>query len=168
MIERSEVAVAMARKEYYPDVTLNGGYYNMGSMPPMWMFRADVKLPLWSRKQRAGVTEQSYTLTASRRSYESTRNTLESQIREDYLAAEAAKKLMDIYSSTVIPQSNLALESALGGYQAGQGDFMSVLQNFMTSVEYEMNYHEEMQNFHAALTRMEESSTMPLIHMEAK
>jgi len=38
----------------------------------------------------------------------------------------------------------------------------------MTSVEYEMNYHEEMQNFHAALTRMEENSTMPLIHMEAR
>ena len=37
----------MARKEYYPDVTLNGGYYNMGRMPDMYQFGVDIRLPLW-------------------------------------------------------------------------------------------------------------------------
>src|ERR1035437_75082 len=41
MVERSELAVNMARKEYYPDVTLNAGYYFMGGMPPMYEVRAD-------------------------------------------------------------------------------------------------------------------------------
>ena len=128
------------------------------------MFRADVKIPVWSKRLRAGVTEQANTVAEARRNYESTRNGLTFRIQDEYLAAESAKKLMDIYSSTVIPQANLALESALAGYQAGQGDFMGVLQNFMTSVEYEMNYHEEMQNFHSALARIEEISSMPLTH----
>ena len=38
MIQRAEVAVNLARKEYYPDFTLNGGYYNMGGMPPCTCF----------------------------------------------------------------------------------------------------------------------------------
>jgi outer membrane protein, heavy metal efflux system len=164
MIERSEVALSAARKDYYPDFAVTGGYYNMGSMPPMYTFRADVKIPVWSKRLRAGVTEQANTVAEARRNYESAQNSLTFRIQDEYLAAESAKKLMDIYASTVIPQANLALESALAGYQAGQGDFMGVLQNFMTSVEYEMNFHEEMQNFHSALARIEEMSAMPLTH----
>jgi outer membrane protein TolC len=165
-IERNELAVNSARKEFYPDFALSGGYYNMGSMPPAYMFRADVRLPLWRTKQRAGVTEAANTLAESRRTYQASQNDIAYRIKEDYLLAEASAKLMDIYSSTIVPQSNLALESALAGYQTGTGEFMSVLQSFISSVEYEMNYHEEMLNFHLALTRMEELSGMPLTHVE--
>ena len=45
----------LARKEYYPDYTVSGGYYYMGSMPAMYMARVDFKLPAYFwRKQRAG------------------------------------------------------------------------------------------------------------------
>ena len=77
MIERSELAVNMARKEYYPDVTLNAGYYNMGAMPPMYEVRADFKVPIYFwRKQRAGVNEQVGNLSQARRTYEATDQSL--------------------------------------------------------------------------------------------
>jgi outer membrane protein TolC len=167
MIERAQVAVTAARKEFYPDFGLTGGYYYMGSMPPMYMFRADVKLPLWTRRQRAGVTEQANTLVQSRRTYEATQNNLDYRVKEEWLTADAALKLMNLYSATVIPQANLTLESSLATYQTGAAEFMGVLANFMTSVEYEMNYHEEMQNFHVALARIEEMTAMSLTRTEA-
>src|SRR5205807_7045381 len=52
MIERAELAVDLARKDFYPDTTINAGYYNMGSMAPMYMFRVDVKVPLTLKRQR--------------------------------------------------------------------------------------------------------------------
>ena len=59
MIQRSELAVNQARKEYYPDVTLNGGYYNMGLMAPMFEAKVDFNLPYFTRgRQRAMVAEQ--------------------------------------------------------------------------------------------------------------
>ena len=164
MIERSETAVNMARKEWYPDLGVTAGYYNMGAMPSMYMFRLDVSIPLWGRRQRAGIAEQSYSLTAARRTYEATQQTLAARLREDYEMAQTALKLMNAYSSTLIPQSNLALESGLASYQTGTADFMPVLQNFMSSVEYEMNYHVQMENFHMALARLEEMSGMALTH----
>ena len=162
MIQKSEIAVNMARKEWYPDFALTGGYYYMGSMPPMYMFRADVKLPLWGRKQRAAITEQVNTLAQSRRTFEATQQSLGARLKEDWLMAETALKLMNLYSGTVIPQATLALESSLAGYGSGAGDMAGVLTNFMTSVEYEMNYHEQMLNFHLALARLEEMAAMPL------
>ncbi|MBL8290433.1 MAG: TolC family protein [Bryobacterales bacterium] len=164
MIQRAEVAVNMARKEYYPDFTLNGGYYNMGGMPPMYMFRADFKIPLYYfRKQRAAVTEQSQNLVQSRKTYEATNQGLHFRIQDDYLMAETSARLVQVYGKTVIPQASLALESSLSSYETGSVDFLSVFMNYITVVEYQMNYYEELQNFYLALARLEEMTGRPLV-----
>lgn len=164
MIQRAEVSVNMARKEYYPDVTLNGGYFNQGSMPAMYQFRADIKIPIYYfRKQRAAVTEQSLNLAQSRRTYEVTNQGLHFRIQDDYLMAETASQLIKLYGQTVIPQARLALESSLTSYETGSVDFLSVFMNYVTVLEYQMNYNEELQNFYLALARLEEMTGRPLV-----
>jgi outer membrane protein, heavy metal efflux system len=163
MIERSQLAVNMARKEYYPDVTLNAGYFNMGSMPPMYEFRADVKVPLYFwRKQRAGVNETVSSLSQARRAYEATDQTLRSRIQDDFAMAQASAKLMKLYKQTVAPQAGLALESSVNTYQTGAGDFLSVLLNFSMVLDYGMNYFDEALNYSLALSRLEEMTGQPL------
>ena len=133
MIERSELAVNLARKEYYPDYAVTAGYFNMGSMPDMYMVRMDFKLPIYYfRKQRAGLTEQAQTLVESRRNYEATNQALHFRIKDDYLMATTSKQLLDLYGRAVIPQASLALESSLSSYQTGSVDFLSVLTNYIT------------------------------------
>jgi len=84
MIERSELAVNSARREYYPDVTLTGGYFNQGSMSPMYQFQASFKVPIYYwRKQRAGVNEQVSALSQARRTYEATDQSLHYRIQDD-------------------------------------------------------------------------------------
>lgn len=164
MIQRSEIGVNMARKEYYPDFTLNGGYYSMGSMPPMYMFRADVKIPLyWFRKQRPGVTERANELQQARATLRSTEQSLNYQIKNDLTMAEAASRLVALYRETVIPQASVTLESSLSSYEAGRVDFLTVLMNYITIVEYEMNYNEELQNLFLALSRLEEMTGRRLL-----
>src|SRR5450759_3003166 len=163
MIERSELAVNMARKEYYPDVTLNAGYYYMGSMPPMYEVRADVKVPIYFwRKQRAGVNEQVSSLSQVRRTYESTDQALRYRIQDDFLMAQASARLMKLYTQTVVPQGNLALESSLSTYETGSVDFLSVLSNFTMVLDYEMNYYDEAMNYALALSRLEQMTGQAL------
>ena len=103
MIERSELAVNSARKEYYPDVTLSGGYFNQGSMAPMYQFQASFKAPIYFwRKQRAGVNEQVSMLSQTRRTYEATDQSLHFRIKDDYTMAQASSKLMKLYQQTVV------------------------------------------------------------------
>src|SRR5690349_22246503 len=99
MVERNELALNLARKEYAPDYVLSGGYFNQGAMPPMYQVRLDVKLPAWYwRKQRADVTVQSYGAAEARRSYDAARQNLAVRIREEYANAETTRKLMDLYA----------------------------------------------------------------------
>lgn len=164
MIERTELALNMARKDYYPDYVLSGAYFNQGRMADMWQFRVDFKLPAYFwRKQRAGVTEQAQNLSQARRNYEATNQALHFRIKDDYLMAAASQRLMKLYGQTVIPQASLALESSLASYETGAIDFLSVLTNYVAVVEYETNYYEELQNYYLALSRLEEVTGLKLI-----
>jgi outer membrane protein TolC len=157
VVQRTELAVNLARKDYYPDYTLSAGYYNMGSMPSMYMARMDFKLPAYFwRKQRAEVAEQAGYLSQARHNLEAANQVLGFRIKDDYLMAETSYRLMNMYANTVIPQSALALQSSLISYETGAVDFLSVLTNFITTLDYELNYHEEMLSYFLAVTRLEE------------
>jgi outer membrane protein TolC len=161
-MERAQTALNLARKDYYPDFTVSGGYYYMGAMPPMYVFRADVKLPLRRAKTRAQITERSEEIAQTRYGYEATARDLEFRIKDEYTAADTAQKLLDLYERTVIPQARLAVESSLASYETGATDFLSVLSNHVAAFEYEMNYHEQMQEYHLALARLEELTGVEL------
>jgi len=165
MLQRAETALTLARKDYYPDTTLNAGYYNIGSMPPMYMFRADLRIPLYyRRKQRAAETEQAAGVVEARRNYEASSQSLLYRIKNDYLAAETSSKLMTIYSKTIVPQARFTAESSLASYENGTTDFLNVLNNYMAVFDAEMSYHEQMQEFHLALSRLEELTGVELMH----
>jgi outer membrane protein TolC len=159
LVERGDAAANLSRKDYYPDYTLSGGYFNQGSMPPMWQFRVDFKLPayFWNR-QRAAVNEQAFTATEARRNYESTEVSLEARIREQYTVAQTARRLVELYEKSVIPGAQLALESSLAGYETGTLDFLAVFSNFMNVVDYELMDHEAIMQFHVAKAQLEELS----------
>jgi outer membrane protein TolC len=164
MIERGEIAVNLAHKDYYPDFGVSGGYFNQGSMSPMYQFRLDVTVPAYyKRKQRAALTEQTLLLTQARREYEATNQTLHFQIQDQFLLVQASWKLLLLYSNTTVPQASLAFESSLSSYEAGTVDFLSVLTNYMSVLDYELNYYEELQNYYMALAQLEEMTGTSLI-----
>jgi len=163
MVERSDLATTLARKSLYPDYTVAGGYFNQGSMPPMWQVRVDFKLPAYFRtKQTAGIAEKAALATEARHTYEATEVAIQAQIRSMYTEASASRRLMDLYQKSVIPGAQLALESAMAGYQTGSLDFLSLFSNFMNVVDYELMYHEELMKFHVAQARLEEMTGMSL------
>ena len=163
LVERSQLAANLARKDYDPDYTVSGGYFNQGGMPPMWQFRMDFRLPAWFwGKQRAAVAEQTFALSDARHSYEAAGVDLQARIRENYTVADTALRLTDLYQKSVIPEARLALESSLASYRTGNVDFLSVFSNFMNVVDYDLMYHEELMQFYVAVARLEELANVEI------
>ena len=78
--------------------------------------------------------------------------------------ASTSVRLARLYRDTVLPQARLALESSMASYQTGAVDFLSVLTNFGTVLEYEMTYFEELTSYHTAVSRLEEMTGTALMH----
>jgi outer membrane protein TolC len=164
LVERTELALNLARKDYYPDYTVSGGYYYMGSMPPMYMARVDFKLPAYFwRKQRPAVAEQAATVAGARQDYQAANQALSFRVKDEYLMAETSFRLMNMYSTTVVPQASLAMQSSLASYETGAVDFLSVLMNFTSMLDYELNYQDESLSYFLALARLEEMTGVDLL-----
>ena len=156
-ITKAQQQLSLARKEFLPDFGINvTAQQPVGGMP--WMYGVDVMVtvPLfWQRKQRPMVAEAAAGLEAGRRMRDNTVARAEAQVTELYVNAASARRLMDLYSGSILPQSRLTLESALASYQVGQAEFLTVLTNFMSVLTYEVGLEEQRAQYHAALAGLE-------------
>jgi cobalt-zinc-cadmium efflux system outer membrane protein len=163
VIDSKQLGVQMARKDYYPDFDIMGGYYNQGQMKDMWEFKVQVNVPIYFwRKQRYALEESSLRLVEAQKTYRATDQMLSFRIRDRYLAAEASRKLMDLYSKRILPQAQFALESSLASYETGGVDFLTVLSNLSSILENEINYSEQRAEYLKALAGLEELVARPL------
>ncbi|HXJ44401.1 MAG TPA: TolC family protein, partial [Bryobacteraceae bacterium] len=157
MIERGELQVNLARKDFHPDYTVAAGYYYMGTMSPMYQVRVDIPIRIFGEKrQRPALAEQVDRLAEARRNYEVADQSLQFRIREAYISAESALRLAKLYKSTILPQSSLTIESALTAYANGTGDQTSVLTNVIAKTDSEERLHEAELSCLLALARLEE------------
>lgn len=156
LIERSQLAVNLARKQYYPDFSVGYTYQNRPLLPEMHGFAVSLNLPVFYKsKQREGVNEATQELLSSERSRENRETLLYFEVKEQYLAAKASDELAKLFSRAVVPQASLALESSLAAYRVGSVDFLNVLDNFTTVLNYEIDYYRELANYQIALARLE-------------
>lgn len=162
-VEKNTLALNLARRDYYPDFGVMGGYFNQGRFPAMYEFRFDVKLPLYFwRKQRYAVQEQAANISQSRHQYQATAQMLNFRVKDDYLAAKTSEKLADLYGKGVVPQATLTLESSIASYETGAVDFLTLLSNFITVLDSQLNYYEELASYHKALARLEQDTGLKL------
>lgn len=162
MVEGSQDAVRLAQKQYDPDFTVNYTYQQRPDLQDSNGFMVSVNIPIFYRsKQREGVIEASHDLIGASRDLDDRETTVNFEIKQQYLAATASQDLMNLYSKAIVPQSSLALESSMAAYEVGKVDFLSMLDNFIYVLDYEVNYYQELSNFETALARLE-----PLINRD--
>jgi outer membrane protein TolC len=156
-IDRGQQALQLANKELLPDFAVNATSWRQASGMP-WLLGVDfsVKVPIyWQRKQRPMIAEAAAALDVAKRTRENTLAMGSAQLTEEYLGAESSRRLMDLYSGSVLPQARLALESSQASYQVGKADFLTLLTNFMTVLTYEVNLEEQTARYRQGLARIE-------------
>ena len=166
-IAREEEALNLAQKELYPDFVIEASPGIMGregnGVEGVWEVSLGLKVPLyfWS-KQKPGIEEAALELKGAQEEYSSTNQELNFNVKESYLNARTAEKLMNLYQKGIIPQSRLSLESAISGYQVGAVDFLTLLDNLVTLFSFELEYHNQLTEYQKALARIEELSGVDL------
>lgn len=157
------MGIALAEKNYKPDFAVSGGYYNMGSMPPMFQGRLDIKIPARRAKNDAALTEKVNSLAEARYNYAATETEVRWRVKERYTAAQTSWRLLQLYRDSVMPQTELATASALSSYEAGTADPAPVLMSLISRVQQEERYHEEMLNYFTAVIQLEEITGKDLL-----
>ncbi len=157
-IERGEQAVALARREYYPDFDLTAlGLRNDQINDNGFQVMLGIRIPLfYETKQREGVRQALAGLSSARQDFTATRQDVLFQVKDAFVQAQRAERLVMILRDAIIPQATLALQSAQAGYSVGKVDFLTLLNSLLTLQENELELHGEMVAHEKALARLEE------------
>ncbi len=155
-IDRDELAVSLAKKSFYPDFEVEVSYFNRQDLPEMYglMFKAKLPLYFW-RRQRPELESATASLLAQRRQYDETLSTLYFRLKDPFLKISTDTNLLELYGKAIVPQATLALESSISSYRVGAVDFLSLLSNQSTVLEYEMKYYEVLADYCKTLVTLE-------------
>jgi len=155
-VNRREQGVELAGKEFYPDFAAGFTYFERDENPGMYGLMVSAKLPLYFWKKQGPELEAArLNLSSARSMRDSTSSTVRYQVKEAYTTATTSEKLANLYGSAIVPQSKLALNSAIANYQVGRIDFLQLIDATMTLLDYQLKYYESVVEFHKALAQLE-------------
>lgn len=156
MIERRRLGVTLAQKQYRPDIGVSYMFQQRTAQPDMSGIAVSVNIPVFYKsKQRQAVLEATEDVLSAEKMRENRLNEIRFELKQQYLSAKTAEKLISLYATGIVPQSSLALESSMSSYQVGKVDFLSLLANFTTVLNYETDYYRQVADYMTAVARME-------------
>jgi outer membrane protein, heavy metal efflux system len=89
MVERSHLAVALAQREYRPDIGVSYMYQQRSGNPSMNGVTVSVNIPIfYKNKQRQGVAEASEDLMSAEKMRDSRLNEVKFELKQQYLGAK--------------------------------------------------------------------------------
>ncbi len=167
LIKRYRHQKQLADLDNYPDVTLWGS----------WRFRDDdlpdggtdfvsagvsFDLPVYRAKRRAAIAEADAAMRMAEYQFMGFRSSVSESIKQAYARKEETLQQAELFSGGIIPQTSQSFEAALGAYQVGKVDFISLLDTLMTTFKAEMDYYRVSSEYMRSLAWLEAESTVPL------
>jgi len=157
-IQKASLQLDLSKKKFFPDLNISTTYMLRGGpFDNMYEYRLGVEIPLYFwRKERFGVEENIEEIERSKHSYQSKLQQVTFNIKDAYIGARTAQTLIRLYRQGIIPQATASLDSALSAYEVGSIDFLNLIDNALTVLNYELRYHEETGDYFQNLVRLEE------------
>ena len=130
-IRMREAELAVSLKERMPDFMVRLMYKDMVmGGKDFWstMFGFTIPESFWSQgKVRSKIEESRINIRKAQAEYGNMKNEVFLQVHEALENVWANRSTIEYYRSTLIPQTEQTLQSALDGYRAGTMDFMTVV-----------------------------------------
>jgi outer membrane protein TolC len=161
MIQGAQAKVKMAKKEYYPDVTLSAGYFpKTNGLLDMYSLTATINLPIFYKtKQQQAVLEANASLSEARQELQATEYMLASAVRDSYSMAKTAGRLMALYRDGLIPKAQQDVQLGLSGYVAGKTEALTVTTRLKALLDIELLYWAQYTEREKAIARLEALTT---------
>jgi len=147
-IARDEKAIELARKRYYPNVTLGVVYQDMerknaatpqtaGGMPNVGLF-VGFNLPVYRKKIAAGVCEAQARAAADAQLYEAERDQAHRDVKDLFTQAKVQQNVLALLRRTNLPNSRQVLKATASDFQAGNVDYLSLLSAWREVLQVEL------------------------------
>lgn len=168
-IEGNEKRIDLARKQYWPDVTVGAGFGTMGEQPPsmanistkVYTLSAGINLPVHRRKYGAAVAEATEDRLGSVEGYRDLRNSVNASVRSIGFRLQTLERQISLFETTLLPQSELALQSTIASYSTGILTVLDVLDSERVLLDVRLGLVRLVSDYMKSLADMERAIGSP-------
>jgi len=162
-IARQQAAVRLAKKNYYPDLTLGLSYIETGSarMPTSDSGQDAViaevggTLPIWRRKYRAAEREAAARLRSARESVSERHNALAAQVKLTLFKLRDAERKLHLYRDTLVPKAQASLKATQAAYRAGKATLTDLIDSERVLLAFRLEQERALANRAQRLAELE-------------
>lgn len=162
IVERSDKALQLARKDYYPDFDVRFSFgqrenaLNGTPREDMVSLTVAINLPVWrASKLDPRAAEAAAMREQAQQMYQAQRDELHARLRQQRAAAEQSLRSARLSETGILPQARLAVEAALAAYKVNRVEFLSLLDSQMTVFNFELSRAASVVNYHKALAEID-------------
>jgi cobalt-zinc-cadmium efflux system outer membrane protein len=174
-IEKNEKRIQLAKKTYWPDVTVGAGFTNVIdrmdpagiSTPPdqngknIYSVSVGINIPIRRRKYDAAVAEATEEKIASRENYRDAVNSMEASIRSIGFRIETLDRQISLFSDTLLPQAEQALRSTEAAYSTGGVGVLELLDSERVLLDVRLSLEKFDSDYRKSLAEMERVTGVP-------
>ncbi|MCH7473563.1 MAG: TolC family protein [Gemmatimonadetes bacterium] len=161
--EAAESGYRAARRAVYPDFAVTLGYSQRPQFEDLVTIMVGVSIPLWAGSRQMPLRREMAAVQAMEEAKElDLYNETFAQLGELAADVHRARTLAQMYTTSVLPQAQAAVESALSAYRVGAVDYMTLVQNELTVNRYEIERIRLTAEYHQALAQVEALVGVPL------
>ncbi len=173
----AEKRVELAKKDYWPDVTLGATYIDTGrragqpdSSQPAVIGLLSVNVPIWRDKLDAAVRAARHGQVALSARRDQAASDLEAELATELYHVRDARRKIELYVGTLIPKAREHLRVTQTAYASGASDFADVIDALRVLLEFELSHDRALTDHaarRAALERLIGGALEPPGHADA-
>jgi len=176
LIERNREVYRLAKREYFPDLTLGVNYFDISQEPlpaadngnDAWNIVFSINLPIWYNKLSSQVKSALEGVKASQKFRRDTLNLALFEVKDNHYKLITAQETIDLYENALIPQAEQSLKSAEAGYVAGKVSFLDLLDAERVLLKIHFGYWRAIADYAHRLADLERAVGMDLSEIPEK
>lgn len=141
-----EAALALALKEYKPDVDVMAAYDGFwqgdGGRPLQWQIGARVNLPMRYSRRSGAVSEAQSRVAQRRAELAKLTDRVNFEVQEAWEQVREADEIVKLYGTKILPAAEANVKEAQTGYVAGRVPFLNLIEAQRNRVGLRDRYYE--------------------------
>jgi len=167
-VRASESEASLARRAYYPDLTLMGSYdTRMERSERRGLVGVGIEVPLQLGARRAAVSEAEAKRRRARSQLVQERAAIQLEVSTLIDEIDESAYVVRLYDGQLLPAARESLDAARSGYEAGTNDFLTLVNAEKTLTLSELSYEEALSEYHQRMAALERAIGGPVADVTA-
>lgn len=164
-VRAEQTAIAIAEREYYPDLTVVGrydGFWQKGDRNLAPLVGVNFNVPLDNDRRRAAVCEARFRASQRRAEYEAKLDEVHGDVVAAYQQVLESRRALELFDQSILPIAGQNLDSARANYTANKIDFLRLIEAQRRLIMLREKHEETLADYQRRLAQLERATGGPL------